>query len=317
MKRFLILLFLLFNLPVFSQVRVEASVDSSDYLIGDWITLKLTVLHDENVRIAPPEPGEKLGKLDIINRYAETPQLQGGMVKDIWIYTLAAYDTGRFVIPAVEINYFNESDTTASAAAADSIEIFIHSAGGDTLSAPHDIKPPVNLPRALEDYLPYIIGLLAAALAAGGYFFWKRWRKERDAKMVESLPEIQIDPYERAVKRLVDLKNRNLWRKGYVKDYYSELSEILKEYYEGVFKIPALEMTSEELLDHFTRKKTVSIDALKWYLMEADLVKFAKMMPSAEDCENAMEKTYDFIREVKRAAVPSAAGETVTEEAGF
>lgn len=308
MKRIVLLLVLVAAGQSAAQVMINARLDTTGYMIGDWMQLHLEALHPQDILVIPPDPGEKLGRLDVISRTDRPPMTDGNMARDSWVLTLAAYDTGLFVIPPVEIGYYRQDDSTITSTFTDSIAIYIYSAGGDTLSAPHDIKSPVNIARSFADYVVYILIATVIIIAAVAYWWWKKRRGRRPEGVEQVAPEIAVDPYERAIKRLMDLKDRNLWRKGLVKDYYSELSEIVREFYEGIFPIPALEMTSEELLDYFTKRKDVSVDGLKLFLRESDLVKFAKLIPSSDDCLRAMEQSFSLVEEAK--PVPQPALET-------
>ena len=78
-----------------------------------------------------------------------------------------------------------------------------------------------------------------------------------------------------------------------MKKYYSELTEIVRGYIERELNVPALEITTDELIDllnDFNNVKSIETDKetiykLKKLLQESDLVKFAKSKPMSHQIE--------------------------------
>jgi hypothetical protein len=176
-----------------------------------------------------------------------------------------------------------------------------------------DIKPPMSAPWLFEDILPYLIALIiAAALACGFYYYWRKKKRKRD--LLADIKVI-IPPHREALTALRVLEEKKLWQQGFVKQYYSEVTEIIRHFFERRWGIIALELTTDEIL---IQMKHIP-DALKvWKEMEsffitADLVKFAKYEPSPAEHENEMRSAYEIVRMM----VPKApvATETQLQEA--
>lgn len=160
-----------------------------------------------------------------------------------------------------------------------------------------------NLPfifAEIKDYAIYgtialiIIGLLVWLLV---WYMRNKWQgRERVAKPAPKFP-----PHVLAIKALEELKNRKLWQDGKHKLYYSSLTEILRVYIDGRWDIGALEMTTDEIisalrdveLPHQSRSALVAI------LRTADMVKFAKATPDAEENEQAFTDAYYFVENTK------------------
>jgi hypothetical protein len=118
-------------------------------------------------------------------------------------------------------------------------------------------------------------------------------------------------PHVRAIRELNELQHQKLWQNGRHKEYYTRLTDILREYLDGRYGVDAPEMTSEEIL---AALKRVGVSAkhfadLQRLLGESDLVKFAKYLPEQEYHEEAYYKVYYFVEESK--VVPTE-GESVT-----
>jgi hypothetical protein len=123
--------------------------------------------------------------------------------------------------------------------------------------------------------------LLLAGLGVLAYWYFKKHQKEKIQE------EIYKTPIEKATSLLNNLEKKELWQRGEVKEYYSELTDIVRNYIEEAIEIPAMESTTSELIEGLkvaSRKKKMklsqeTIENLFVVLKQADLVKFAKSKP--------------------------------------
>lgn len=132
-----------------------------------------------------------------------------------------------------------------------------------------------------------------------------------------------MPPFEEAIERLQKLDEKLLWQNNEVKKYYSELTEIIRSYIEKELKIPALESTTDELIDtlaDFNDAKTIEtskdvIKKLKELLQEADLVKFAKSKPLSHEIEEDRRDAENVLENLKaKPVIEEVETETKTEE---
>jgi hypothetical protein len=116
-----------------------------------------------------------------------------------------------------------------------------------------------------------------------------------------------LAPFEEAIEKLQKLDNKLLWQNNEIKKYYSELTEIVRAYIEKELKIPALEITTHELvaiLSEFNKAKTIdtskeTIKKLNALLQEADLVKFAKSTPLSHEIEEDRKDAEEILYTLK------------------
>lgn len=164
-----------------------------------------------------------------------------------------------------------------------------------------------NLPfifAEIRDYAIYgVIALIIVALLVW-YAVWyirNKWQgRVRDVKPAPKLP-----PHVIAIKALDELHNRKLWQNGKHKLYYSTLTEILRLYIEGRWDVGALEMTSDEIIAAL-RDVDIKRDSrsnLIEILRTADMVKFAKALPEAEENEQLFTYAYYFVENTKSVEV--------------
>jgi hypothetical protein len=110
-----------------------------------------------------------------------------------------------------------------------------------------------------------------------------------------------------ALEALRKLRESDLLATGQIKAFYIELSEIVRRYIEGRYFVPALELTTGELMDDL-KQVTLEPDArdmLRDLLELSDLVKFAKYAPASEEHERAPQLAESFVETTKLVmAVP-------------
>jgi hypothetical protein len=174
-------------------------------------------------------------------------------------------------------------------------------APADTAAKIFDIIEPYRAPVTLGELLPWI--LLAVIAAAAAWFLVKLFRKITEKR---SDKEIIINPdpaHVIAFRDLEKLRDKKLWQKGEIKQYYTRLTEIIRQYLENRFVIYSLELTTSETLDALVRtgfKKDGSYAKLKSILTGADLVKFAKYKPEPSENELHFEDSWEFVFVTKK-----------------
>ncbi len=158
----------------------------------------------------------------------------------------------------------------------------------DTLKAEvRDIKALQQEPFSISEILPLIYLFLALAAAGVGlYFLIRHFRNRPVEKKEEIAPKVYVSPHVRALQALEDLRLRRLSEQGLKKEYYSELTDILRSYIEESFSVSATDMTTSQIcnwLKEFsktafqpTETAFQIFETAKEILQTADYVKFAK-----------------------------------------
>ncbi len=282
------------------DVSVIASADSTHITMGDWLNLTVQVRHADSVNILWSEFKDTLGIFEIV-RLDTLPRVgASGMVADGRKVTLSAYDSGSFVIPPILIAYVHPPDTTRHYVQSDPITIQVSSVEVDTSKAIKDIKPPLSVPLTWKEIALYAGIILAiAALIYGGYYFYRKRKRKAGEIVEEDAPK--IPPHIQAMIRLKELKEKRVWQQGDVKAFYSEATEIIRQYFEGRYGIMALELTSDEVfaqLRRFTLDKDVT-KLIEAFFIDADLVKFAKYTPVPSENEAVIPQALDIVERTK------------------
>lgn len=152
----------------------------------------------------------------------------------------------------------------------------------------------------IRDYVTYgaIIAVLLALVVWVAVVMLRRWLAHR-ATMVK--PVVKLPAHIVANKALVELNNRKLWQNGKFKQYYTSLASILRVYISDRWAIGALEMTTDEIISALVEVDIAvkSRSDLVALLRMADMVKFAKAEPDAEENELNYTRAYYFVENTK------------------
>lgn len=285
------ILFLLISMSLFAQKQVETKIDVKKNTIGAQFNLTYKTNVDTAAKVVFPTL-KNFGKMEVIRSYVIDTIKHGARYDLIKKYGVTQFDSGKYVIPSLKVLINNKVFAT------DSILVEVSDVKVDTLKQKlFDIKPIAESEYQLSNFWRYLlIILLIFGLGALTYWLIKKYRK----KQIEEVEELK-SPIERATILLKNLEKKELWQKGAVKEYYSELTDIARNYIEEAIEIPAMESTTSELIvalraASIKKKMTVSVETLEnleRVLKQADLVKFAKSRPLdfeiAED-KNKIEK---------------------------
>ena len=280
-KEFSFLLIFLFSMVSFSQKKpiVSAEIDTTNIRIGEQFNLKISVNEIKNVII----PSLELKGLEVIDS-TKIDTLKNSLVKK---YVLTGFDSGSFYIPQQQIFVKNQAFLT------DSLLINVATIAVDTTKIKKfPIKSIKSEPYVLDDFKAYLWMALFVLLLLGllVYFIFFRKKKEVTEEVVVPL----IPAYEEAIEKLHQLDEKLLWQNNKVKEYYSELTEIVRNYIGRDIEIPTFEQTSNEIIElietqNDQKKLGLSketIATINLLLRNADLVKFAKSKPLSHEIED-------------------------------
>ncbi len=286
MVRVLILL-VMFSYYGFAQdFSASAGVDSGKYQVGDYITYKIKLTHPKEYKYRIWELQKGLGGLELISTSSPVQAEENGKNKVELIYTLAGYDSGYKTIQGGDILFINNAKQDTQRVTVDSVLVFITTVQVDTAAEIKDINAPRTIPMSFAEIMMWAgIVLLILVIAYFLYRYFSR-REVKEVKPVE--PEIPVD--ERALQKLAELENKKLWQNAFIKEYHTEITEIIRGYFEEKLKIPALEMTTGEIYSSLSSglKDQRIPKVTEEFLNNADLVKFAKFVPLAGINEEMM-----------------------------
>ena len=275
MKFKLYIVFFLLTTSLFAQ-KVTTSIDTTKNKIGGEFKLTIKAEVDTLSKVLFPK-AKTIGALEVIESYKIDTIKKGSRYELIKKYGLTQFDSGKYVIPRLPI-LINGKPVFS-----DSLKIEINDVKVDTLKQRmYDIKN-IAAAESSSDWWKYLL-VLVVILGALFLAFWLYKKYQKREKPVEI---VFTSPIEKATSLLLQLESKELWQKGEIKSYYSELTDIARTYIEEEIKIPAMESTTSELIVSLRQvaksKKlklsTATLENLEKVLKQADLVKFAKVKP--------------------------------------
>ncbi|MBP2283739.1 hypothetical protein H4V97_002057 [Flavobacterium sp. CG_23.5] len=277
MKKQLYLLIILLSTAVFAQQKqVITSIDTIKNKIGAEFKLSIKTTVDTSAKVIFPKL-KNFGALEVIQSYPIDTVKMDGRYELIKKYGLTQFDSGRYVIPSIKIFINSKPFMT------DSLLVEVANVKVDTLKQKmFDIKGIAAADDSLGNWWKYLL-IVGLIIGLGAFIYW--YIKKHQKKKLEA--EIFKTPIEKATSLLNTLEKKELWQKGEVKAYYSELTDIARNYIEEAIEIPAMESTTSELIEGLrmasVKKKMAlsqeTIVNLERVLKQADLVKFAKSKP--------------------------------------
>lgn len=300
-----ILLFFCFPLENFASSNVvQVSTDSTDYLIGDWINLKLKVSHKEKEKIVWPSVLDSLKGFELIEKKDLLIEKNDQSLSSTQHYIITVFDSGNFIIPAFRFGIKEEGKSKMIEQSSKPIELKIQTVAIDTSMAIRDIKAPLEKDLAFQDVLPYLIGFAVLCLLGWIIYYFFIRKKTKNIHFISS-KEPLLPAHRAAIKALRELEEQRVWQNGNIKLYYSRLSDILREYMERRYDIMALESTTDEIL-YYLKNKNINGQPgiiIKDILFTSDLAKFAKKSPDPTENESCIKSAYEFINITKESDI--------------
>lgn len=286
--------FLISSFSIYAKVNsVQTKADTNQIRIGEQFKVNLTANITAGTKINFPFLTDTFNNFEIVTR----GKIDTISPKDSTELTLrqqlilTSFDSGYFVIPPF---YFTQTaGNKTDSFSTEAMLITVISVPVDTTKEIKALKNIINVPFPWQDYLIYLI--LVIALCVLIYYLYKRFKRKEKPVFIPKIPERPA--HEIALEGLKRIESEKLWQQGFTKKYYSELTEIIRQYIERRFSINAMEQTTDEILKHFDASLIPSDtkEKLGFILRQADMVKFAKAQPFPTENENSMTFAYEFI----------------------
>lgn len=295
---YILIILIFISNGIFSQeINVSASVDSSNYLIGDFINFKIVVEHPDTILSGVPSFKDSLKKIEIIEESEILTQKINNKIISTYNYVLAKYDSGDVEIPSLPVIINGINGKTPQLFLTSPVYFTVHSLEVDLAEDIKDIKEPQKIPLDWNEILLWaliIYSILGLILTI--FLFVRDYLRKKKQKPIE-IKKIFIPAHVRALSSLDELNKKQLWQNGFIKEYHSEITGIIRNYFEERFKFPALEQTSEETVNELTKYSSGAkvVEITKEFFINADLVKFAKYIPMNDINELMMKQAVEIV----------------------
>ena len=212
---------------------------------------------------------------------------------------LTSFDTGYVYVPEIAISYSKSlQDSIRHTLRTDEKELYVTTVAVDTTQAFRPIKDVIKQGYTAKEVLPWV----AIVIAIGGLVYliiYLNKHKKQKVVVVEEKKKPTIPAIITARAKLNKMKDNELWNSAKTKDYYTDLTDIAREYLEGQFEIDAVEMTTDEIMQAVNELNLNNLTKAKLQdtLTTADFVKFAKANPTTEQNKQSFSDINSFVED--------------------
>lgn len=310
-----------------APATVKAKLDSVQIMMGRITMLRLEVVQDakghgefEIFRSMPSDGvvgvcGDSVELRTSFQR--DTTDIGSGRIQIDYTIPVQSFDSGFYRLP--ELKYILGKDTARSNAVTLKVLPVAGVTADSQISGYADVMEPAD--PSFWDFLPdwlynyWWLMLLALAVIAATIWLVIRFRTK--GTILPKKP--QPSPYIVAINGLQALKARNLCEQGLEREYYTDLTEILRQYLDRRFGINAMEMTTSQINQHLSSDPRIKDkkEYMRQVLDMADFVKFAAARTLPTDNVAAYDNAVRFVEETKPTPEEEAAEKAAREETGF
>lgn len=291
--------------------QAGAKLDRATILIGEQTQLHLSIKFHVKDKVEFPVLADSIaGKVQIVSSKTDTLFDKNDVSLETIhkSYTITGFDSGAYVIPSYAFK------TTAGPAFTQPLTLMVQPVAVDTTKAFYDIKQPLAIKYSFMDWLrdnwPWVVGGLLVILIIAGIIYYLKTRPQK--VVVIEPPKPKVPAHIIALQKLNALRDKKQWQQEQqVKQFYIELSEVIREYLENRYAITAHEQTSEEIFAslRFMDIADENRNTLRQTLILADLVKFAKEKPLPFENEQSLENAIGFVNKTQQVYQPQTAKE--------
>ncbi|HEY4327636.1 MAG TPA: hypothetical protein VGN20_26875 [Mucilaginibacter sp.] len=284
------------------NIQVEAKLQQYTIRIGDQTKLFLSIHQPAKEHVNFPKLGDTVvSKVQVVSTGKPDTTTDKNDPKNITViqgYTITSFDAGTYTIPPFAIG------TSTGVLKTNELTLQVATVKVDTTKAIYDIKQPLAVSYTFLDWVKdnwywIVIGVVALA-AIGGLIWYYRNKPKKEVKI--EAPKPKVAPHIVALNQLKELQDKKLWQQGEVKQFYIELTDVLREYLEKRYLVKAHEQTTDEILSGLRRKHLDDDDKnmLNKILVLADLVKFAKEKPLPAENEQSINNAIYFVERTRQ-----------------
>ena len=300
-------LFTLYSATISAQVQIDIKIDSVELYVGEQTGITLKVTADSGKKVSFPElkPGNELvPNIEIIDVQSEDTVFlnEGKRVELIQKYTITAWDSALYYLPPFKVNVDNKVDSS------NSLALKVYTMDVDTLHLdkfypPRGVMEPPFDWNDWDNLLYSAFAIVLMVIIAFFLFDFARRGKPivRIIRRKKKLP-----PHQVAIEEIERIKADKKWAEEDSKEYYTLLTDALRNYIRERYGFNAMEMTSSEIIEHLLNEGNPEcLNELREIFITADLVKFAKHSTLINENDANLVAAIEYINQTKIEVDPN------------
>ena len=283
---------------------VSAAIDSTTLFIGDQTDLHLRATCEVGEQVQLPELDKELiPGIEIVDKtVVDTATLSDGRVQYNQYLTLTSFEDSLFYI--APLPFVSDDDTVWSESLMLNVVQPFEMDSADM--AITDIKGIYKAPIWWWGILRWVLlAFVIAGVGVGGYYLITYLQSRIHKGEEETAAAEPLRPAEEvALEKLDAIREQKIWQTGQVKEYHTQLTDVVREYIDRRFEVSSVEQTSDETLRAMRpllSSQKELYEQLRKMLTLADLVKFAKWTTTPDENEQSLRSAYAFVKETTLA----------------
>ncbi len=287
--------------------RVESKISSTEMLIGEQVAIKVTAHAKDTARVEFPQVLLLPTEVECIGSINEDDVDEGnGMKARSCSYVLTSFTDADtvFTLPPIQVMISDKVYET------NTLPLKLMTVDIDTTEVAEyngwkyyeysDIRP---LPFSWEQDgwgTALMVAFLFLLLLVAILFLWNRLRNNKPIIAKFRIIRL-IPPHQKAMRAIEEIKAERMVTSEDPKQYYTRLTDALRQYINERYGFNAMEMTSSEIIARLTHTDDPrSLEELKQLFQTADLVKFAKYSTMINENDANLVSAIDFINQTKQ-----------------
>ena len=227
---------------------VSAAIDSTTLIIGDQTDLHLQATSEKGEQVQwPLLARELIPGIEVVDKtIVDTVNLKDGRVQYNQYVTLTSFEDSLFYI--APLAFVSNRDTVWSdAMTLNVVQPFEMDSTDITIA---DIKDVYRAPIWWWGILRWVLLVIGiTAIGVGGYYLITYLQTKYGKKDEEAAPAEPLRPADEvALEKLDAIREKKIWQSGQVKEYHTQLTDVVREYIAGRFEVSSVEQTSDETL---------------------------------------------------------------------
>ena len=291
MKKIFLSIFLAFalvNISFAGEISLKATLEPNEILIGQQSTYKLELIQPATEKVSWPQFSDTLAaNVQILEKLkTDTLEISDGRISITSEYLVSSYDSGFYYVP--EFLFETATEKVTSNPVGLTVNTVQVNEQTDDINAEKDI---MSAPFSWIELARWSgIGLAAVLIIAIIVLLLMRFVFNKKVTILPETPEVVLPAHVVALQKLEQIKTEKIWQQGQIKQFYTDITDVIREYLSGAYCINAMEMTTDEIVALV--KKNKDLDEIRLVLKDmlelSDLVKFAKFVPLENENEKAV-----------------------------
>lgn len=291
--------FTLVNISLAGEISVKAKLEPSEIRIGEQAKFKIELSQPSTEKISWPVIADTLAtNVHVLEKLSVDTVLAAEKMNITAEYLVTSYDSGYYYIP--ELTFETTTGKYLSNPVGLSVNTVQVNEQTDDINAEKDI---MSAPFSWIEFAKWSgIGLSIILLVVIIVLLLMRFVFNKKVEILPKEPEVIIPAHVVALQKLEQIKVEKLWQSGKIKLFYTQLTDVIREYLASAYDINAMELTTDEIVALVKKNKDLEEirTVLKEMLELSDLVKFAKFIPLENENEASVINAFMIVEKTTK-----------------